>query len=40
MLTLNIEHNCICYYIVGVYNNDMFRPLYVGHHQDVVRLTA
>jgi len=26
MLTLTVENNCICYYIIGVYNNDMFRP--------------
>jgi len=26
MLTLRVEHNYICYYIIGVYNNDMFRP--------------
>ena len=26
MLTLTVEHNYICYYIIGVYNNDMFRP--------------
>jgi len=26
MLTHTVEHNCICYYIIGVYNNDMFRP--------------
>jgi len=25
MLTLSIEHNHICYYIIGVYNHDMFR---------------
>jgi len=26
MLTLNVEHNYIFYCIIGVYNNDMFRP--------------
>jgi len=26
MLTLTVEHNYICYYIIGVYNNDMFQP--------------
>jgi len=26
MLTLTVEHNYICYHIIGVYNNDMFRP--------------
>jgi len=26
MLTLTVEHNYICHYIIGVYNNDMFRP--------------
>jgi len=26
MLTLTVEHNYIYYYIIGVYNNDMFRP--------------
>ena len=25
ILTLTIEHNYIHYYIIGVYNNDMFR---------------
>jgi len=24
MLTVTVEHNYICYYIIGVYNNDMF----------------
>ena len=36
MLTLGVEHNYICYYIIGVYNNDMFRP----YMWAVVRLTA
>ena len=36
MLTLTVEHNYICYYIIGVYNNDMFRP----YMWAVVRLTA
>ena len=26
MLTLTVEHIYICYYITGVYNNNMFRP--------------
>jgi len=26
MLTLTVEHNYICSYIIGIYNNDMFRP--------------
>jgi len=26
MLTLTVKHNYIYYYIIGVYNNDMFRP--------------
>jgi len=26
MLTLTVKQNYICYYIIGVYNNDMFRP--------------
>jgi len=26
MLTLTVEPTYICYYIIGVYNNDMFRP--------------
>jgi len=26
MLTLTVEHNYICYHIIGVYKNDMFRP--------------
>jgi len=25
MLTLNVEHNYICYYIIGVYNNDIIQ---------------
>jgi len=28
MLTLTVEHNCICYHVIGVYCNDMFR-LYI-----------
>jgi len=27
MLTLTVERNYTCYYIIGVYNNNMFRPL-------------
>jgi len=26
MLTITVEHNYMCYYIIGVYNNDMSRP--------------
>ena len=26
MLTFSFEQNYICYYIIGIYNNDMFRP--------------
>jgi len=26
MLTLTVKHKYICYYIIGIYNNDMFQP--------------
>jgi len=39
MLTLNVEHNYICYYYKEFTTTSCFGPN-VGHHLVVVRLTA